>query len=167
MDATDTRIEGGGKPPLSARQKSVLIRLAREAFMYLVDRGELGDAAEFDVWRRAQVMQSVERAGLRECHNEDFLPLKRRFLQAMGREDEAAAAEARSENETRTWAVARLHQACIEVADVMPYAWDYAMGILKKHGMDDQNAEPRWIWRCLYTVKRRAGQLRAKQGRAA
>ena len=158
MDATESRVNGAGRKPLSKRQIIALIGLAREAFAQ-----EFPPTGEsFDDWRHRQVVQCAERAGLTQCHNEDFLPLKRWFLALAGRLAEADAAGQRAEVEPRTWALHKLQEACTASADVMPYAWNYAQGILKHRGMDFENADAKTLWRVLYTIKRRAGQLRRK-----
>jgi hypothetical protein len=141
---------------LSRLQIQALIGLAREAFSQEFPPTD----DSFDTWRHRQTMLAVERPGFTSCHNEDYLPLKRWFLELAGRLDEAQAAGERAEIEPRTWAIHKLHEACSEVADIMPYAWQYAMGILKNRGMDAENADPKAVWKALYTVKRRAAQLR-------
>jgi hypothetical protein len=45
---------------------------------------------------------------------------------------------------------------------VLPHARNYALGMLRKKGMDFDNADARALYRALYTVKRRAQQLRKK-----
>ena len=149
---------GAGARRLSRRQTIALIGLAREAFAQ-----EFPPSGEtFDEWRHRQCVLAVERPGLSHCHNEDFLPLKEWFLRLAGRQAEAEAAGARAEIEPRTWALHKLHEACSDIAEVMPHAWAYAMGMLRKQGMAEDNADPKAVWRALYTVRRRAAQLRRK-----
>ena len=154
------RTEGAARKGLSGKQISALIGLARTAF----DQEFPATEDSFDTWRHKQCQMCVERGGFRECHNEDYLPLKRWFLELAGRLDEAKIAGARAEIEPKTWALHKLQEACGAVADVMPYAWSYALGILKNRGMDEETADDKALWKALYTVKRRAEQLRRKAG---
>jgi hypothetical protein len=160
---TDGRTEGAAHRPLSALQIRKLICLAREAFLHGIESGSLSETAEFDSWRHDQVMRVVERGGFRECRNEDYLPLKAHFLRLLDRTAEAEEALAKYDTETRSWALNRLQHACKLAADVLPDAMNYASGFIRNHrgvGIDD--ASDKDLWAAMYTVKRRAEQLRRK-----
>jgi hypothetical protein len=158
---------GAAMRPLSKLQISDLILLARQAFNLLYDSGTLSETAEFGSWRHQQVQMTVERAGLRECRNDDYLPLRGHFLHLLNRHAEAQECESRHLTEARTWALARLRTTCADAADVMPAAWDYAAGFVRnKRGVEIDDADDKTLWHAVYTVKRRAEQLR-KQKRGA
>ena len=160
----DGRTDGAALRPLSPLQIRTLIQLARQTFAHLCDTGALGDSAEFNAWRHQQCMRAVERGGLTQCRNEDFLPLKAHFLRLQGRETEATAAAERHEVEPRTWALNQLHHACTAAADVMPRALDYAYGFLKnKRGVLMVDADAKALRHAAYVVARKAAQLRKQK----
>ena len=137
--------------------------MARRAFEQLVERGDLGDAAEFDVWRHHQCMQRVERPGLTQCRNEDYAPMMEHFHRLLGDEEKAAHWAQRHLTEPRTWAMARLNKECEAAADVMGRAYEYAWGFTKhKRGVALEDADEKTIWHAIYVVRRRAEQLRRK-----
>lgn len=160
----DGRQNGAALKPLSALQIRVLITLAREAFLSLCDRGALGDSAEFDAWRHQQCMQVAECGGLRQCRNEDFLPLKAHFLRLAGAETAAQAALERAAIEPRTWAMNGLQQACTRAADVLPCAIEYAAGFIRnKRGCTLDEADETTLRHAAYLVSRKADQLRRQR----
>jgi len=160
---TDGRTSGAAQRPLSPLQIKKLIPLARQAFEHLIETGALGDAAEFDAWRHAQCLQTVERGGFREARNEDYLPLTAHFLRLLGRDSEADTALARYEVEPRTWAWSKLQEAFESAADVLPQAKAYAAGYLRnKRSISLEDASDKDLWSCVYLVTRRAEQLRKK-----
>ena len=158
---TDGRSYGAAMRPLSALQIKDLILLARQTFEHLCDTGVLGESAEFDVWRHQQIKLCVERAGLRECRNEDYLLVRAHLLHLQGNHAAAVECEFKSLNEKRTQAMKALLKACEEVKDVLPDAWGYACGFVRnKRQTEMENADTNTIWHAFYTVKRRAEQLR-------
>jgi len=159
----DGRTNGAALRPLSPLQIKTLIALARKAFAHLCDKGALSDSAEFNAWRHQQCLQTVERGGLRECRNEDFLPLKAHFLRLQVREEEATSCLERHEVEPRTWAMRQLQQACTAAADVMPRAMDYAYGFVKnKRHVMMVDADATTLRHAAYVVARKAAQLRSQ-----
>jgi len=157
------RSTGAALKPLSPLQIKQLILLARQGFSELCDRGELGESAEFDVWRRQQCMQCVERSGLTACRNEDYLPMLAHFLRILGRYTEAQEALARHVTEPRSHAMAALTKACEAASDVLPYAMQYATGFVRnKRGVSLEDADDKTLWAAGYLVARKAAQLRKK-----
>lgn len=150
------RVEGAARKGLSRKQNNSLIALALSAFAQEFPPTE----ESFDVWRHRQTMLAVERSGFRACTNDDYLTLKQHFLKLSGREAEAIEAGQRAETDGQRRPLHVLEQACSECADVMPDARSYALGILRKRGMDFENADPKALYRAMYTVRRRATQLR-------
>ena len=150
------RVEGAARKGLSRKQNDSLIALALAAFAQ-----EFPPTDEsFDCWRHRQTMLAVERKGFRECTNEDYLTLKQHFLKLSGRQAEADEAGIRAETDGQRRALHVLEDACSECADVLPHARNYALGILRKRGMDFENADAKSLYRTMYTVRRRATQLR-------
>ena len=157
------RSTGAALRPLSPAQIKHLVLMARQAFGYLCDQGELGDSAEFDVWRHQQCLQCVERSGLSSCRNEDYLPMLAHFLRLLGRTAEADEALARHVTEPRSHAMAALEKACKEATQVMPYAMEYAAGFVRnKLGVAIEDADDKTLWAASYMIARRAAQLRRK-----
>jgi hypothetical protein len=163
------RADGAALRPLSSLQIRTLILMAKEAFAYLVERGDLGDSAEFDQWRHTQCLQVTERPGLSQARNEDFLPLKAHFLRLMGRDKEADQAQARSDVEPRTWAIKALERAqadltkAAQAAGIQMDAAEYAAGAIRNrfgHGVAE--AETKALWWAVNVLKRKAGQLRSQ-----
>jgi len=156
---TEGRTRGAALATLSALQIRTLVLLAREAFALEFPPPE----EDFDTWRHQQCLLVVERGGLTQCRNEDFLPLKAHFLRLLGREGEAAQAETRAACEPRTWAMHAFDRECRAVADVLPAARNYAAGYLRnKRGCDLDDASDKDLWACVYLLRRRAEQLRKK-----
>jgi hypothetical protein len=162
---TDGRQEGAALRPLSGIQKQKLVLMARQAFLYLVAEGELGDAAEPDVWRHEQCMQAVERPGLTACRNEDYLPLMAHFLRVQGRDEEADAALTRAEMEPRAYLVAQFNKAAQDAMEYIDDPVRYAEGFLRKAckcGIDD--APDKALWRAIYLLRNKVRCERRKHG---
>jgi hypothetical protein len=108
----------------------------------------------FDAWRREQCMQAVERQGLTECRNEDYLPLMAHFLRLLGREDEAAALLERAEMEPRAYVMDQFRRACRVAEGHVQNPEQYAEGFLRracKCGIDD--APEKALWRAVYLLR--------------
>jgi hypothetical protein len=162
---TEGRSDGAALRPLSGLQKQKLILLARQAFG--VSRGACreeeecpfevpGEAkvSDFDAWRREQCMQAVERQGLTECRNEDYLPLMAHFLRLLGRDDEAAALQERAEMEPRAYLMDQFQRACRAAERHVQNPEQYALGFLRracKCGIDD--APDKALWRAIYLLR--------------
>jgi hypothetical protein len=74
---------------LSPAQNTTLLLDAREAFHYQVACGNIPAAANFDAWRRDQVMDETGLGGLSKIGNSHFRSVKAKFLELSGRWDEA------------------------------------------------------------------------------
>lgn len=156
--------EGAALKPLSGRQIRELVILARDAFMLEFPEPQ----EDFNEWRHRQCMMTVERAGLKECVNEDYLPLRAHFLRLCGRSEEAQKAQERYEIEPRTWALNKLHEECKAAEDVLPQAYKYAEGFIRnKRGVNLLEADDKTIWHAIFVIRRRAEQLRRKKGATA
>ncbi len=155
------RVSGAALKTLSKDQIHALVMLAREAWQQEFPPSDL----DFDVWRHRQVMATVERGGLTQCRNEDFLFLKAHFLKLLGRDAEAGAALARHELEPRTWAWHKFQEAVREAKDAAAAAGDkrfdpiaYAGGFLRrKRGVNLDDADTKSIWQAYYLLRRKAG----------
>jgi hypothetical protein len=135
--------------------------LARRAFDQQAQSGVLGDAAEPEVWRKEQQLRAVGKSSLTACCNKDYLALKARFQDLAGEHVTAFRNHLRAENEPRAWALAKLRRECAAAADVLPRAWDYAAGFLhNKRGVSIEECPEKDIWHAIFTVRRRAAQLR-------
>jgi len=73
---------------LDNEQKAKLSIAGREAYRIQSENGLTHDLS-FDDWRREQVQIAVQKAGLRECTNNDFRAVLARFYRLAGRETEA------------------------------------------------------------------------------
>jgi hypothetical protein len=163
------RERGAALKSLSREQIRALVLLAREAW------GRGGAGQGFDEWRHQQCLLTVERGGLTECRNEDYLPLKAHFLRLLGRAEEAAAAETRHAMEPRTWAFHNFQlamQAATDAAFVARErldAYAYAGGFLRRtRGVATfDEADTKAVWAATYLLQRKAAQLRKRAETAA
>jgi hypothetical protein len=166
------RSQGAALASMTPEEIKPLVLLARKAFDYLCAMGQLGDAAEFDAWRHAQCLITVERSGFRECRHEDFLPLKAHFLRLLGREAEADNALLRQETQPRRHAMHSLDLACEEAEAAATDAglqFDgkaYAGGFLRnKRHVSIEDADEKAIWHAVYVLRRKAASMRKKDCR--
>jgi hypothetical protein len=156
---------GAALKPLSPAQVRNLVVLAQRAFRAQLACGALPDDADFDAWRRQQVHMAVERPGLRQARNEDYLPLQAHFLRMLGRERQADACAARAAMEPRIWARHCLDRECAKAADVLPAALDYAAGFVRRaRRVALSDADESVLWQAIFLVRRRAAQLRRSPG---
>jgi hypothetical protein len=147
------RQHGAALKPLSGLQIRELAMLARQAFSCAFPLPDLA----FDEWRRQQCMQVVERPGLTRCRNEDYLPLKAHFLRLAGDVQGAERATLRHSTEPRRWAMHQLERACMDAADVLPAALEYAAGCIRNRlGLSLEDADDKALWWATYTVRRKA-----------
>ena len=144
--------------PLSSRQRQMLAGLAALAYK------NIAPDEDFNDWRHDQVRKVTGCAGLRECANEHFLPLKAHFHDLLGNADTAFRAAFKSANEPRSWALFRLYAEVSAMKDVMPNAMAYVHGFLKKkRGLSLDDADDRAIWHAIFTIRRKAQSLRKKK----
>lgn len=74
---------------LTREETTNLILQAQEAFNYQAALGHIEPGTKFDDWRRDQVMDEVGLPGISKIHRGHFRPVKARFLELAGRDDEA------------------------------------------------------------------------------
>lgn len=154
------RQQGAALKPLSGLQIRELALLARRAYACAFPLPDL----DFDAWRRRQCLQAVERHGLTQCRNEDYLPLKAHFLRLAGDEQGAERATLRHATEPRRWAQHQLERACREAADVLPAALEYAAGCIRNRlGVSLELADDRALRWAAFTVSRKAMLERKRQ----
>lgn len=79
------------KDRLSRDQNTTLLLDAKEAFHYQIALGNIPADADFDAWRRDQVMAETGLGGLSKLSNHHYRPVKAKLLELAGRWDEAAA----------------------------------------------------------------------------
>lgn len=155
----NAQTEGAAAMPLSKKQKRNLAMLARKAWKIAgAPQGE-----KFEDWRHAEQEAAVGIASLRECQNRHYLPLQAHFLALGGQRAAAARSAIAAVHEPRAWALNKLERTCQEVADVLPDARGYAAGFLRNtYRTSIEAASPEVLWKGIYTLIRRAGQLRRK-----
>lgn len=154
------RAQGAALTPLSNEQKQKLAAMARYAWI------EMGPDQDFNDWRHEEVMRTVGKAGLRECCNEDYNPLKARWLDMCGHVLPALRAARKSVTEPREWALFSLYKEATDAKDVMPEAMKYARGMIRRiSGATLEDAPENLIWRAVYAVRRKAQkERRIKKG---
>jgi hypothetical protein len=113
-----------------------------------------------------QQLMAVGREHLTACRNADYLTLKARFQDLAGEPVKAFRNHLRAANEPREWALAKLRKECAAAADVLPRAWDYAAGfLLHKRGLAIDDCPAKDLWHAVFVVRRRAAQLRRREGK--
>ena len=158
MNAADRAVSGAALAPLSGEQKRNLVLLARDAW------AREGHAEDFDTWRRRHCMMAVEKPGLTACRNEDYNPLRAHFLSLLGRKTEASRCGVRQFSDPRRQAQVKLEEECLDAADVLPRAREYAAGFLRNaRKVSIEEADAKTIWHAIFVVRRRAAQLRRGQ----
>ncbi len=154
---------GAALAPLSNEQKQNLAALAHYAYDATAVRST-GSQVSFDEWRHAEVRRTVHRAGLRDCLNMHYLPLKARFLDLAGHTGASVRALVKAETEPRSWALNRLYAEAKAAEDVLPRAMDYAKGFLRnKRGVTLDEASDKDIWHAVFTIRRKAQAERKKK----
>lgn len=176
--AAERAIQGGAAEPLNNEQKKRAVLIARRAFELLCDRGILGDAAEFNTWRHAEIMQCVERGGLTLASQEDWPYIIGHFAgiiskhTTMDQERHVFAAMAarmttKAATSAESYALAKMGHECKAASDVLRDPRGFCAGIsLKRFGAPPEKISAKQIWWLIFTLRRRAAQLRRK-GRAA
>lgn len=169
---TAAAVAGGASAPLSALQKREICILARKAYARARATGDavnplddgMSETQAFEIWRRLQQFSACGQGSLRLCCNNDYLPLRARFLELAGAARQAREVAARHLTEPRQWARSRLRRECTEAGDVMRDAWGYAAGFLRKRrGLDITTCDEKAIWQAIFLIRRRAGQLRRQR----
>lgn len=104
---------------LKTHQRTELARLARDAWMIAVERGEERD---FNTWRHDEVQAECNKRGLTCCNQDDYAGLKARFLDGAGRVAEAFNWRVRAQSQQTRVARWRLDQALLEAGLAESYA---------------------------------------------
>jgi len=157
-DAQGRAAAGAALSGLTSEQRMELARLARRAWDKLENQG-----TPFDDWRHRQCLQAVERGGVRECRQEDYLPLKAHFLRLLGIEGEARRLEKRAAHEPHRVAMAKLRLEMAAVMDVIGQPAQYVASIARckyKTTNLDELSE-RQLWTLVFDIRRAAQKRRA------
>lgn len=174
-------ISGAALAPLTGEQRQKLAQLARRAFDRICRRSsaDIGGSgrvcprpsasiggSDFDSWRHAQIRQCVERAGIRECRQEDYDVVKAHFLRLLGHAEMAERMQARADVEPRRQALGKLHRECREASDVIDRPLEYVAAIsaarFKTRTIDDLSEKQ--LWSLVFDLRRNA-QRRRNGGR--
>ncbi len=176
--AAEKAIQGGAAAPLTNEQKKRAVLIARRAFELLCERGILGDAAEFDIWRHSEIMQCVERGGLKLASQEDWPYIIGHFAAIVAKhtdmeqerhvfESMAARMGAKANTSDTSFALAKMRHECEAAADVLRDPRGFCAGIsFKRFHAPPEKISAKQVWWLIFTLRRRAAQLRRK-GRAA
>jgi len=73
-------------------EKTTLVILARRAFDFQRDIGNLDDADDFEAWRHSEVQLAVGKPGLRACDHDDFKDVLGHFALLAGMDEVALEA---------------------------------------------------------------------------
>ena len=166
INELDRAVSGAALAPLTNRQRQDLARLAIRAWARMIDALPSSDKPkpDFDSWRHQQIVMAVERAGIRECRQEDFAQVEGHFLRLLGQSNMADRMQARAEMEPRRQALAKLRIECHAAADVIEQPEEYVSSIAERQYktkvIDDLS--PRQIWHLIFTIRSRAQKRRAK-----
>ncbi len=156
----NTAIEGAALAPIGSAEKRELAILCRKAWNKLGRPGE-----SFDAWRHQQVLQCVERPGLRQCRHEDFNYIRARMLRILGADKQADQADARACTERRRQAVAKLRAECTaatSISNPMGYVSAIARSKFKTTRIEtDLSANQ--IWQLVFSL-RNAQTRKRKRG---
>lgn len=164
-DAVDRAVAGSSGAALSKEQVKRLILAAIEAHR-VQQRAGLADE-DFDAFRHAAAWEVCGVRSFRALQQRHYDAALARFRELAGRDREAAAARSRLAGDPARRALASLRLECAAVADAWggdaQAAWNYAdrcsMAVNKA---PLAQASERGVWRALFTLRRRAGQLRRK-----
>jgi hypothetical protein len=144
---------------LSHKQKAQLCTLSRQAFTALYSRAPL-DEGEAKHFRHEQVEHAIGRAGLRDCVQNDYLPLKAHFLDIIGESGAAMNAHLAHANEDRKLAHFKLERICEEKGVALGYA---ATICRAKFKCALEEASKNQLWKLFFTVKSRRSKKRASE----
>jgi uncharacterized protein YifE (UPF0438 family) len=153
-------VAGAALAPICAEEKRTLAILCRRAWDKLGKPGE-----SFDAWRHQQVLQCVERSGLRQCRHEDFNLVKAQMLRILGQAEQADRADLRAVTERRRQALAKLHRECAAAAYIerpMDYVRAIAKSKFRTADIEADLAENQ-IWQLIFHL-RKADSRRRQAG---
>jgi hypothetical protein len=139
--------------PLTNKQKAYLSRLARDAWQTNPDADALDEAS----FRRAEVARACGKAGLRCCSQDDYGAVKGRFLDLLGRPDEAlrAMVHGHPASNQRRVVEAKIFRALNDLGQGL----SYAEGICRQmtRGAESlTSAEPRTLWKVFFALQYQA-----------
>lgn len=140
--STPARLGG----PLSRTQKAELCLLAREAF------GASGATGDPEEWRREQQLATTGKESLTLCTQDDYLPLKARFLELKGESGRAMNAHISHATEPKRVARYNLNAALADANLPLAYA-EAICRRTQKCGLEEASAKQ--IWRVVYTIRNR------------
>jgi hypothetical protein len=163
----DRCVDGAALAPLTSEQRRELALLARAAFRRLCEAGALGEAADFDDWRREQTMMCCERPGLRQSRQEDYQLIRAHFLRLVGQDSMADRAVSRGVSEPRRVAEYKLDAECQAARDVIdaPRAYVESIARARYHGARIEELGEKQLWVLVFDLRRNA-QRRRKRGAA-
>jgi hypothetical protein len=156
-------ISGAALAPLSREQIRELVILARKVY----GLKSMVSGLSFDAWRRKETLLTVERPGLRQCRQEDFLRLKAHWLKALGAVKQAERVQARAQIEPRQMALHKLHAELASAADVIKRPHDYVAAIAAarfKTSLIETDLAANQIWNLVFDIRRAAQRRRSAQG---
>jgi hypothetical protein len=160
-------IRGAALAPLTGAQIRDLVLLSKRVHETHDKLGMLAEAdADFDTWRHRQTMQIVERSGLTQCRQEDYLPLRAHFLQLLGYKLAARRDWAKSATDDIRQALAVLRQEKEKARDVIddPHAYVDAIARSKyKTGLIESDLAAKQIWTLVFDIRRAAQQRRKRR----
>jgi hypothetical protein len=134
---------------LSNLQKATLARAARAAW---ASRGMVGDNAAFTDWRHAEQQAAVGCGSLRDCGQDDFLPLLAHFQDLAGETGTAVKTILRHAEEPRIIAMRKLAESLAERGLGTAYAEAICTRQFRT-GLTDASAKQ--IWCVNFTVRNR------------
>lgn len=176
--AAERAIQGGAAAPLTNEQKKRAVLIAQRAHYVMRERGLISQDSDFDQWRHGECMQCVERGGLTLASQEDWPYIIGHFsgliVQHTTSEQErhvmqavAARMGAKANTSDTSMALAKMRHECEAAADVMRDARGFCAGISwKRFHAPPEKVSAKEVWWLIFTLRRRAGQLRRK-GRSA
>lgn len=168
-------ISGAAMAPLSREQIRELVILARKAWKVACETCGTSHVPPptshvppptFDEFRRRETLLVVERPGLRQCRQEDFLHLKAHWLRALGAVRQAERVQARATIEPRQMALHKLHAELANASDVIKRPREYVAKIAAarfKTSLIETDLAANQVWNLVFDI-RRAAQRRRAQG---
>lgn len=185
-DAIDRATAGAASRPLSNEQRMRLAIAARRAFEAQREAGLVSAEETAATWRRRHAMMAVERPGVRQCVNEDYLMLMAHYAdmhalalkklcdfggamrlaaRSEGLRRRADALRTEALTEQRTWAQARLEKEYAAASDVIERPAAYVSSIARARFKTATLADlsERQIWMLIFDLRRNAARRR-KQG---
>jgi hypothetical protein len=144
---------------LSNHQKATLCMAAREAFEKMHGRAPLTQS-EGDRFRHEHVVIATGKAGLRDCVQDDYLPVKAHFLDLIGESGAAMNAHLAHGVESRKLALHHLEKMCEQRGVNLAYAASICRSMFKC-ALDD--ASVKQLWKITFRLKTRRSKRAAKR----